>query len=730
MKRARRAAAACYTCHKRKVRCDALIHGQPCTNCRIDGRDDCTMRAKVSERDKPKRLDTNNTATNNRFEGSNPPHREPELHGNAPTSPHMIVVPKDNAYGKASDGNVIFSSYRFLDGSRLSSLPAEDVEYLISKRCLHFPRKDVLDEFVGQYFAMVHPFVPLLDEAEFWRIYNGAGTKKVSLLVFQAILFSACCFVPLETLQRCGFNDKRTARSELHRRAKILFDLKGEDRYLYRAQGCVLLSQHTSADDPHAGSLWIACAIRIAMTLNSYPLVPDIEGADQPTIKRLWWSILLRDRSLSLGLRRHPQVTAIEFMTDKDWLLNEMDFQDEFKNSQVYPEIVKRQLFAALQEQCRLAVLLTDALSILFTSPGPTAQSYAVEPTYKTIPTLEMAKENLLVWKNRSVLAPNSSSKRGSTEHEIVNLFTHITYMYYYTAQMSITHHEAMVLENQSQPQHSQDEYNSRVMNIGSYLRTSIEGLMRVIEYFYTNQSSVILPLSVLAYAGIPLILSAIDLKLSPSYSEMLTRRNRLDTFAQIIQRSRDLYEVTDVVAAGTNQILQVAYAITKKLFLSQGIMPVTTKTVNSKDVEPQRPTRWDEAYLRYPRAYLYISTSVEYSLSFGRMPAESVFPEQVRHVPSLVFGSKLSLTIDKHCIRFSDSSNPYLGTDYSTNNQTLVFGLEPVPSANRNMKTLMDKEASPPLPEGNHHADESDSNLAEKLEHRPWDSDRVKYYT
>jgi hypothetical protein len=97
----------------------------------------------------------------------------------------------------------------------------------------------------------------------------------------------------------------------------------------------------------------------------------------------------------------------------------------------VYPENVKRQLLAALQEQCRLAVLLTDALSVLFTSPGPTAQSYAVEPTYKTIPTLEMVKENLLVWKNRSVLAPNSNSRRGTKEHEVVNLFTHITYMYY-----------------------------------------------------------------------------------------------------------------------------------------------------------------------------------------------------------------------------------------------------------------------------------------------------------
>lgn len=104
----------------------------------------------------------------------------------------MVGVPKDNAYGKTSDGNVIFSSYRFVDGSRLSSLPTEDVEYLISKRCLYLPRKDVLDEFVKQYFAMVHPFVPLLDEAEFWRIYNGDGARKLSLFIFQAILFSAC----------------------------------------------------------------------------------------------------------------------------------------------------------------------------------------------------------------------------------------------------------------------------------------------------------------------------------------------------------------------------------------------------------------------------------------------------------------------------------------------------------------------------------------------------------
>lgn len=34
--RIRRAAVACEYCHARKVRCDAMVHGFPCTNCRLD----------------------------------------------------------------------------------------------------------------------------------------------------------------------------------------------------------------------------------------------------------------------------------------------------------------------------------------------------------------------------------------------------------------------------------------------------------------------------------------------------------------------------------------------------------------------------------------------------------------------------------------------------------------------------------------------------------------------
>lgn len=52
--------------------------------------------------------------------------------------------------------------------------------------------------------------------------------------------------------------------------------------------------------------------------------------------KRLWWSILLRDRSLCIGLRRRPQV-YVEYW---DWL-EEDDFEEEIQYSKVYDKATK-----------------------------------------------------------------------------------------------------------------------------------------------------------------------------------------------------------------------------------------------------------------------------------------------------------------------------------------------------------------------------------------------------
>jgi hypothetical protein len=166
-----------------------------------------------------------------------------------------------------------------------------------------------------------------------------------------------------------------------------------------------------------------------------------------------------------------------------------------------------------------------------------------------------------------------------------------------------------------------------------------------------------------------PLVLTAIDLKLSPSAAEMDRRRRRLDSLGEIVRHSGRVYDVTDFVTAGTNHILRLAYMTSQHLFLrfdQDNHTPQITGTAKRGGSPPSassnpsgtgmevmdsatasRANTWHEAFLRYPRAYLLISTSVDYSLAVGRLPYDSALPELVRCIPPIGFGIRLPWTIN-----------------------------------------------------------------------------------
>lgn len=93
--------------------------------------------------------------------------------------------------------DITYTFYPFLEINNLSNILPQDVSYLEMQGCFRVPTKPVLDELVKQYFLHVHPIMPLYNEGEFWETYgapSGAAPthKRVSLLVFQAMLFSSC----------------------------------------------------------------------------------------------------------------------------------------------------------------------------------------------------------------------------------------------------------------------------------------------------------------------------------------------------------------------------------------------------------------------------------------------------------------------------------------------------------------------------------------------------------
>ncbi|KAJ5365524.1 Transcription factor [Penicillium concentricum] len=683
LRRTRRSPTACSWCRHRKVRCDAAIFGSPCTRCRQDGRSECVLRAQ-NPNPSPKSgnpvLPTQRSlASNNVITGRHPDHRR-QSNGHQPLTSQLRaqrLSPDDRSTSPPNCPNVPYTEYAFVDSQQLLSLSSEDIAFLTSKNCLNLPASDTIDAFVQQYFRRIHPLVPVLDEAEFWRIYrnNQSTGSKISLFVLQSLLCASC---------------------------PLLFDLKTEKRSHANAQGAVMLTHYTSADDPQSGSLWVTRAIEHAMLNDDQPFLA--ENVAISLKKRLWWSILLRDRSLSVGLRRRPQVTSVSLHGWSDWLSTE-DFSEELHQSQVYDYDTKKRLLEALQKQCELAVLLTDLVTLAFTHQKTPRRLLSMIEFQGLLLSIKNIKKSLDEWE--LPIQPLSSPSETSTSegNDAVEKLTHMTYMYYQfwlsvssAAQVDLAQYAAYILEENVF--YAGDRYSDLVLEISNDLRDGIEGLSLVMEHFSINGYADSLPLSVLVplsfssftyfqrfatrwtaanmngrlgYVSMPLVLAAIDLKLSPSQKETEARQRRLNSLSQIIRHSETLYDVTDRVAVATNHLLQLAYVTTQNLPLEQkapqlyssdkiareNALPSNQSPAraSNKSISPRtnRPTSWQDAFIRCPRAYLLISTAVDYTMAIGNLPCANVLPEIVRDLPAMGVIARLPWTSE---IPFSQSTN------------------------------------------------------------------------
>lgn len=196
-----------------------------------------------------------------------------------------------------------------------------------------------------------------------------------------------------------------------------------------RARAAVLLSFYTSPEQPLGASMWLDESIR---ALRAAGLQSCVQGrgeeraAEEMAQRRIWWSILLRDRSLCLGLRRPPQIvfSDLRLMSSRP---AEEDFEAEIGGSQVYDPTTKRALFVAFQDQCELASLLTEIVSVIFMTHGISIPSLPPEPFKRALAAISKMKTSLGLWKQGSRLSVPESANT----HDAVIRFSHTTFMYY-----------------------------------------------------------------------------------------------------------------------------------------------------------------------------------------------------------------------------------------------------------------------------------------------------------
>ena len=106
------------------------------------------------------------------------------------------------------------------------NISPQDLVFLWHKGALSTPDLHLRNALVQCFVEFVHPIVPVVDLKEFLLAVGSPlniDAPKTSILLFQAVMFSAAAFVDINILRKSGFASRIEARKLFYERAKVSF---------------------------------------------------------------------------------------------------------------------------------------------------------------------------------------------------------------------------------------------------------------------------------------------------------------------------------------------------------------------------------------------------------------------------------------------------------------------------------------------------------------------------
>ncbi|KAK5454223.1 hypothetical protein LTS15_006223 [Exophiala xenobiotica] len=199
-----------------------------------------------------------------------------------------------------------------------SYLTREDVDYLHRKGALRVPEVELRDALFESYVHYIHPCYQILELGVLKDSIQETSDNRISLLLFQAIMFAGAAWVDVKLLRRLGFLTQKAARKAFYLKVKTL----------------VLLSLWWEGpNEQKDGWYWSGLSLSVARTIglnrdvNSKHLSPELRALR----RRLWWCCVMRDTIASFGTSRPPRLRDSDFEVAP---LTLEDFEyDEFRLS-------------------------------------------------------------------------------------------------------------------------------------------------------------------------------------------------------------------------------------------------------------------------------------------------------------------------------------------------------------------------------------------------------------
>ncbi|KAM6524524.1 hypothetical protein FALCPG4_010134 [Fusarium falciforme] len=575
---------------------------------------------------------------------------------------------------------VPYSTYSFVVASNLPDMLPEDINYLELKGCLRVPARKHLDEFVKQYFRYVHPFLPLINEAVFWKMYSGTSQglgPKMPLLVLQSMIFAASAHVSSETLESLGFSSTRIARRIMYQRAKALYDLETESSRLHIAQAALLISYWSpsfakAASRPN--TTWLSIAIENAKSVKAHlsglesAVVKD-ESQEQRrcSLKRLWGCCIVRDSTLSIALRRSCQIAAADRNAEVKFVLNYADLEGELSRSEVYDAPTKKYLIMAFLHLAELCRRMTHVSKLLFPFENGAPEDAILASTTDDKQTIGTFKYFLSGWCDTAKLwlqcpDPGDKPKLVNSElsHSSVALFTNLMYIYYFSLRIALANRQLLAFADTQTPQGKLPDIHTHREDI----QDAQTGISWCIKTLADRQLIRFLPVSAIACSALPLALHMINGRLNGSLQD-----SRLVVLFQAMRTYEYLYDGVEWVAE------------TIKLIMGQKQLAHLLESALSRTSLASES--WESFLASNPTGYLRVAVTMDLSFSQGRLPEEKDFPARLRDVeekpiPATLLKENLTVT----CFQPECPARDPLAAKTATLETTLASPLDLVPES------------------------------------------------
>ncbi|GKT75042.1 fungal specific transcription factor domain-containing protein [Colletotrichum tofieldiae] len=479
----------------------------------------------------------------------------------------------------------------------------------------------------------------MLNEGDFWDVYcvnpnSYAPSDKLSLLVFQAMLFSSC-----NTIKTLGFPTIRAARAAFYRRTKLLYDLESESSPLAISQAALLLSFWSSPTSPafrKSNTAWLSISIQNAKMVEAHHYATRTAPPKKRNLlKRLWWCCIIRDRIVGLGLRRSLQITRGHFNFDSNERLGFPDLSDELERSRVYNPDTKRCLAEILEQLVELCVVLTDILILVF--PLDDRPGWGREMRAEEQDKVRGCKAALRRWYKGATLrfplfgggsVARVKSPGSEFQHDSVILYTNLMYMYYHSSRVVLSHHEVLHLAITAAAPSFSAIPTSDLVIIGENrheLQDAASGVTECLKELIHLRLARWLPISAVACTALPLVLHILDVKLSASSrsfdpnTQSALKQHRLNILIEAMKTYQPQYDGVDWVSETIRHIVNLAQIDSPP--------PGETRGSEGSAVIAD----WTDILASQPSSYLRLALTMDLSLSKGRLPEDGDFPVSLR---------------------------------------------------------------------------------------------------